>query len=178
MPRWDLHLACGISVAILYGFCATFPLLGTGSWPVPKHMAAVSLPLFIGAFSLLLGSLLPDIDGKGRVRWIIGPVIGTFALTLMALRAYLTGGIGGTLSYLSDDGALLFLAGTALGYGLLLLPMRHRGIMHGAPAAIAFSLICSAAFIAILDPDPERGAMVGAMAFSGYGWHLALDGSV
>jgi membrane-bound metal-dependent hydrolase YbcI (DUF457 family) len=141
-------------------------------------MATVSLPLFIGALSLLLGSLLPDIDGKGRVRWIIGPVIGAFALTFMALRAYLAGGIEGSLSYLADDGALLFLAGTAMGYASLLLPMRHRGIMHRAPAAMVFSLICSASFLAILDPELESGAMVGAMAFSGYGWHLALDGSV
>lgn len=178
MPRWDLHLACGISVTILYVFCAIFPLLGTAPWPVDQAIRTVSLPLFIGAFSLLLGSVLPDIDGKGRVRWIIGPIIGAFALTMMALRAYLTGGVEGSLSYLAEDGALLFLAGTVIGYGSLLLPMRHRGIMHSATTAVVFSLICAAVFLATIDLDLEHGALVGAMAFSGYGWHLALDGSV
>jgi membrane-bound metal-dependent hydrolase YbcI (DUF457 family) len=135
------------------------------------------LPLFIGAFSLLVGSILPDIDGKGRIRWIIGPVIGAFALTMMTLKTYVMGGFDGAFSYLADDGALLFLAGTVLGYCSLLLPMRHRGIMHRIPAAMVFSILCAGAFFLALDPDPERMAMVAAMAFSGYGWHLALDGS-
>lgn len=177
MPRWDLHIACGISVTVLYVLCASFPFLGSHPGSLMDGFNVLALPLSIGAFSLLVGSILPDIDGRGRIRWVIGPVIGALALTMTTADSYLDDGITGALSHLGDDGALLFLAGTAIGYGSLLVPMRHRGAMHGIPAAAVFSIACAAAFLLIIGPIYPQGALVGAMAFSGYGWHLALDGS-
>jgi len=178
LPRWDLHLACGISVSALCLFSASLPFIGSGTGPIMSYVRVVALPISIGTFSLLIGSILPDIDGKGRIRWVIGPVIGAFALIMMAIRSYMLGGPEHALAYIADDGALLFLLTTVLGYGILIIPMKHRGAMHRMTSALAFSLVCMVFFMLALSRDGEAVALVGAMAFSGYGWHLALDGSI
>lgn len=176
MPRWDIHIACGISVSFLYLVSASLPLIGNGD-AILSATRSLALPLLIGTMALLLGSILPDIDGRGRVRWIIGPIIGAFVLALTTIRAFLMDGMGGAISYLIDDGALLFLIATAAGYASLLVPLSHRGVMHKAPAALSFALAVAISFMMAIESDLQSVALVGSMAFSGYGWHLAMDGS-
>ena len=156
---------------------ASLPWIGgdrSGALIPPSILLAIS----IGAFALAFGSLLPDLDGRGRIRWIIGPMLGAMALVPPLSALLVRGDLAGTLLYLGGEGAVIFLSMSVLGYVAILVPLKHRGIMHRGSTSLVFAMAVGAYSLFSAGLDMPQFAVVCLMAFTGYAWHLALDGSL
>ena len=179
MPRLDVHLCFGVLAALLIDSSLVFATLESGSPDsIPEILHGIFMPLIFVSLFLLAGSVLPDIDGRGKIRWIIGPMAGSFAFFPPFLARISGDGFEGGVSFFTGDGSALFLIFTILGYLFLLAPMKHRGLMHDWRGAGIFG---SVVFVYVLTTSPfglDQSLLVGAMALIGYLWHLALDGKL
>lgn len=136
------------------------------------------LPLLIGSLISIFGSVLPDIDGKGNIRWIIGPVVGSFAFFPPFLTELKNGGLWGGIRFVGEGGSALFLVSTLFGYLFLLIPMKHRGMMHDPRMAGMFGAVVFT-YLSVMSPlTILQSLLVGILALMGYLWHLALDGKL
>lgn len=178
MPRWEVHLSFGalttvtLSIASILG-SLDGPLLG----PIMERTTLFTT-LFLGNAALIVGSVLPDIDGRGRIRWVIGPVMGAMLLAPFIIEWTREGGISDLLGHLWNEGSVLFLAGTLLGYLLLLLPLKHRGMMHLTRTGLLLGALWGAYIFLIASPPVLETVLIASMGTVGYCWHLALDGKL
>ncbi|MFO8050985.1 MAG: hypothetical protein R6V01_04725 [Thermoplasmatota archaeon] len=177
MPRWDVHISFGLMafVTVLSGM-----VLGAegniSPAKVPEVLLAFGPVLLLGGGALLLGSVFPDLDGRGNIRWAIGPAVGSM-LILPSLHGYLsTWSIREGIGYLRAEGSLIFLLGTAVSYSSLIVPKRHRGALHTMRAGILFGILWGAYVLIFSVLSLESCFLIGAMGSLGYLWHLALDG--
>jgi hypothetical protein len=136
------------------------------------------LPLSMGALALLVGSLLPDLDGRGVVRWFVGPLTGAMALVPPLTGSFMRGSVSSGLRFLSGPGSRLFLFSCSFGYMVLLVPFKHRGRLHTHRAGLVFGLMWGVYLLAFTLFDPLCSFLAGAMGYLGYSWHLALDGKL
>jgi hypothetical protein len=141
-----------------------------------RTMDYFMLPLLFGTVLMILGSVLPDVDGKGRIRWIMGPVSGAFFIMPFLADMAQGGRITECLDFLTGKGSVLFLTGTLAGYLILLFPFKHRGFMHSFRAAFAFGIIAGIYWGGFT--DLWQSILIGSMGTTGYMWHLALDGKL
>ncbi|TFG08042.1 hypothetical protein EU522_00190 [Candidatus Thorarchaeota archaeon] len=177
MPRWEIHLSFGL-MAFVVLLSALFLGLREG---LELHMLSdLALPLtsflLFGGGALLVGSVLPDMDGKGRIRWVIGPVIGAMLLAPVLFGRIASSGAVSGMELLMGRGSLIFLGGTVLAYSSLALPLRHRGILHSPKVGIIFGALWGAFVWYFSGTDPLTSAIIGSAACLGYLWHVALDG--
>lgn len=180
MPRCDVHLAFGVMAFVVI---LSALLLGSGSegGTVQDHLGALAtfgVLLILGGGSLILGSILPDIDGNGRVRWIIGPAVGALLFVPPLIGSFGSGGAVGMMSFVKGTGALTFLFGTAAGYLLLAIPKRHRGLWHSSRMGLLFGAAWCAYVFYTASVALDQSLVIGSMGAVGYGWHLALDGKL
>jgi len=176
MPRWEFHLTCGLFAAVLLGGVAIAGIADP-SMEVSILRAKQVLPAsIVGSLSLILGSVLPDVDGRGKIRWAIGPVVGALVIAPFSMASFLIDGLSGLYDYLTTEGAMTFTALTIGGYMALLVPMRHRGRLHDISSALAFGIVMSLLCIIAPGWGFQQSLAVGCFAFTGYAWHLALDG--
>ncbi len=179
LSRWDVHVSAGLFAVVILILPFIFVILSN---PAPGTMISITgffLPtMMLGSLALIVGSVLPDIDGKGNIRWIIGPVLGGMALLPPLLSIALSEGVASCLSFLITDGALLFLLMTIVGYSLLLLPLKHRGFFHRPIVGITFGLIWCVYLLTCTSLASGLSVLGGTMGSVGYLWHLALDGSL
>ncbi len=179
LSRWDVHVSAGLFAVIILFLPFIFVIISNPAPETFYGIASFFLPaLILGSLALMVGSVLPDIDGKGNIRWIIGPVLGGMALFPPLLSIVLSKGVASGLSFLISDGALLFLIMTAVGYSLLLLPLKHRGFFHRPIVGITFGLIWCIYLLTCASLTSGLSVLGGAMGSVGYLWHLALDGSL
>ena len=177
ISRWDVHISFGALVAVIMVMPA-FLASWTG-WP---HLFNTSVlgtlwpALLLGASALVVGSVLPDVDGKGKIRWVSGPLLGSMVLLIFLTSYVRSGDLLSIPGFLLGEGALYFTLFTAAGYLLLLLPLKHRGVMHSPRAGIAYGVLFGA-FTGIISGLPLALMFIsGLFASLGYLWHLALDG--
>lgn len=176
MPRWDVHISFGL-MAFIVLFTAL--MMGTRSTSFGEYIGTLNIfwsLLLLGGGAMILGSVLPDIDGKGKVKWIIGPVLGAMISVPPMIGSFGSAGPSGILEYIAGTGSLLFLAGTAAGYMLLLLPKRHRGHWHSNWTGMLYGGMWGAYVFNTAALAIDQSMVVGCMGALGYGWHLALDG--
>jgi hypothetical protein len=177
MPRWEVHLSFGMMafIVILSAAMLGLDIVSISSFDSDLIAAAGSV-LLLGGGAMILGSVVPDMDGNGKIRWIIGPLAGVFAVVPPFALAVKERGLSGGMEYIGSGGSLLFLAATAAAYLLLLVPMKHRGIWHRPGTGLFFGVVWGSYVFLNHLLDPASCVMVGAMATLGYWWHLALDG--
>ncbi|MGA1819627.1 MAG: hypothetical protein ACMUHU_01315 [Thermoplasmatota archaeon] len=177
MPRWDVHLSFGV-MAFIVIFSAL--LMGSSSGNslegYLRTAAFFGIVGLLGGGALVFGSVLPDIDGKGRVRWIVGPVAGAMLFIPPLIGSFRSGGPLGAMEFIEGAGSLLFLLGTAAGYLLLVVPTKHRGILHSKLPGAVYGGIWGAYVFYTASMALDQSMMIGTMGALGYGWHLALDG--
>ncbi len=177
MPRWEVHLTAGLGASVLISFGLFMGAYDRGGL---THIISTAgrylLPLSMGTLALLAGSVLPDLDGRGRVRWFVGPLAGLMALVPPLAGRTFGGNVSGGLDFLSGPGARLFLFSCAAGYMLLLVPFKHRGFLHTHRAALIFGTVWGSYLLFLSLSDPVGPFFAGAMGYLGYSWHLALDG--
>lgn len=177
MPRWEVHLTTGLGASLLISFGL---LMGVydGSGPSGLLTAAgrFLLPLSLGTLALIVGSVLPDLDGRGLVRWFVGPLTGTMALVPPLAGRTSSGSLSLVLDFISGQGARLFLFSCAAGYMLLLVPFKHRGLLHTHRVGLIYGTVWGCYLFIQSFSDPIGPFLGGAMGYLGYSWHLALDG--
>ena len=155
------------------------PLYGRVEADHLPYILTVIGPVFLfGGTALLVGSVLPDVDGRGRIRWIIGPITGCMLFMPALYGSLSSGGYSSALDYVQGRGSLIFLMGTGVSYSSLLVPKKHRGIFHTKRAALLFGALWGA-FVMFTAGTPLAGTItIGLMASLGYLWHLSLDGEL
>lgn len=179
MPRWEVHLSVA-SMALLV--VITGAILGLYQSGLSLHDLGSIIPfisaLVFGSMAFLLGSVLPDIDGKGKIRWTAGPILGSFVLLPPLLWKISEGDLTESFDLLWGPGVRYFFVFTLIGTVLALLPMKHRGRIH----TIQFGAILASAWGIYIWSTTSLGLefciLVGAMGLIGYLWHLSLDGKV
>jgi len=177
MPRWEVHISFGLMafIVLLAGILLGIWVPGERIPPLDV-LTLLILVLLLGGGAMLAGSVLPDIDGKGRIRLMIGPVAGAMALVPPLIGVIRIGGAVAGLDFIMGPGSMLFLGATAAAYLVLLLPKRHRGAWHRTRTAMAFGMIWGSYVWATAAMTIDQSMLIGAMGTLGYGWHLALDG--
>jgi len=177
MPRWDVHLSFGVMA-----FITILSALLLGSSPESslvdyiRTAAFFGIVLLLGGGALVFGSILPDIDGRGKVRWMIGPSVGALLFLPPLIGTFRVGGPSEAMGFIAGTGSLLFLLGTAAGYLLLLVPMRHRGILHSKWTGAIYGGLWGGYVFYTASIAFDQSMIIGSMGAVGYGWHLALDG--
>ena len=177
MPRWDVHISFGLMAFIV--LISALLLGARSSSSIAEYIGTVYLfwsLLLLGGGALVLGSVLPDIDGKGKVKWIIGPVIGAMLFIPPLIGSCSSAGTVGALKFLTGPGSFLFLAGTVGGYLFLLVPKRHRGYWHSNWTGMFYGSIWGIYVFSTASLAMDQSLVIGSMGALGYGWHLALDG--
>ncbi|MGA1792484.1 MAG: hypothetical protein ACMUHM_00880 [Thermoplasmatota archaeon] len=177
MPRWDVHLSFGL-MAFIVIFSALLMGSSDGRSLEGYARAAVLFGIvgLLGGGALVFGSVLPDIDGKGKVRWMVGPAVGALLFVPPLIGTFRSGGPSGAMEFIEGTGSLLFLLGTVVGYLLLLVPTRHRGILHSKWTCAAYGSVWGVYVFYTASMAFDQSMMIGSMGALGYGWHLALDG--
>ncbi|MBN1390602.1 MAG: hypothetical protein JXA22_08175 [Candidatus Thermoplasmatota archaeon] len=179
MPRWEVHLSFGLMAFVII---LSAQMLGSGQGgslnDLLGTMAFFGIMLLLGGGSLLLGSVLPDIDGRGRVRWMIGPAVGALLFLPPLIGSFGSGGAPEAMAFIRGAGSFIFLSGTALGYLLLAVPKKHRGIWHSNRTGLIFGAAWGAYVFYTASVALDQSLMIGSMGAVGYGWHLALDGKL
>jgi hypothetical protein len=177
MPRWEVHLSFGIMalIVLLAGLLLGIWTPGM-SIPAMDVITILILVLLLGGGAMIAGSVLPDIDGKGRIRWIIGPVAGSMVIAPPLIGMIRAGGVQAGLDFITGPGSLLFLGTTIAAYLLLVAPKKHRGAWHRTRTGMAFGMIWGSYVWATAAMTIDQSVLIGAMGTLGYGWHLALDG--
>ncbi|MCU0799420.1 MAG: metal-dependent hydrolase [Candidatus Thermoplasmatota archaeon] len=179
MPRWEVHLTTGLGASILISFGLLMGVYDRGGMTnVLSAAGRYLLPLSLGTLALLAGSVLPDLDGRGMVRWFVGPLAGAMALVPPLAGRMFSGNVSGGLDFLYGPGARLFLFSCAVGYMMLLVPFEHRGFLHSHRAALIFGTVWGGYLLFHPFFDPVGPFLAGAMGYLGYSWHLALDGKL
>ncbi|MGA1822060.1 MAG: hypothetical protein ACMUIG_06005 [Thermoplasmatota archaeon] len=177
MARWDVHLSFGLLALVVIVSALVFSLFNASKMSgIGEGFGYFYKPIIIGGSALMVGSVLPDIDGKGNIRWIAGPVAGFMAFLPPFLGCFSSLGIMKALEFAASEGAVIFLIFTVSGYLFLLIPMKHRGIMHRTGTAVVFGAVIGiyTAMSALL--SIPQVFLVFSMGTIGYWWHLALDG--
>ncbi len=178
MPRWEVHLSFGLMAFIVI---LSALLLGLGAPEDPliiiEHFEDYGLLLLLGGAALILGSIIPDIDGRGRIRWMIGPVAGAFLFTPPFIGNLRAGGPNAGMDYIGGTGSLLFFGVTVIAYLLLIFPMKHRGLWHRSGTGVVFGILWGAYIFSSGALGPGECIMIGSMATLGHWWHIALDGN-
>jgi hypothetical protein len=136
------------------------------------------LALGLGCAALIMGSVLPDIDGKGRIRWTMGPVLGAFGLIPPFMGRFWAEGPTKAAGFIWNEGARLFLVLTMIGFVLVILPFRHRGWMHSITPGIIFGSTFGSYVFMSTSLGIEGAILVGCLGMLGYLWHLSLDGEL
>lgn len=134
--------------------------------------------LALGSIALILGSVFPDIDGRGKIRWTIAPIMGAFMITPPFIGKTMNGRIMDGLQFLYNDGSRLFLLITFLVFIILFIPMKHRGKVHTPAAGILFGLLFGGYTWFFASLDLFSGGIICIMGIVGYLWHLSLDGEL
>jgi len=167
-------------MAVLVIFTGWFLALPQGI-PSPWHPPGaleILPPLLMGAAGLLLASVLPDMDGRGKIRWTMGPVLGIFALAPPVLATLSRDGPYPMLDFVWNPGSRLFLVVCAAGLLLPHLPFKHRGSIHSVPAAFLAGTMWMLYNIHTGFLTTQGSILAGAMVVVGYLWHLSLDGKL
>jgi len=177
LARWDVHLSFGLLALVVIVSALVFSILNSPALSgIFNTLGYFYQPMLIGGAALIVGSVLPDIDGNGKIRWIAGPVAGVLAVLPPFLGCMSSLGLMEALEFLLHGGAVIFLIFTITGYLFLLIPLKHRGIMHRSGSALVFgALIGIYSSMSALVTIPQA-ALVFSMGTVGYWWHLALDG--
>lgn len=177
MPRWDVHISFGL-MAFIVILSALFLGAREGSsiWEFLHIIYLFGSILVLGGGALVIGSVLPDIDGKGKIKWVIGPTVGTMLFVPLIIGSLKNEGPMGVIELVKGYGSLVFLVGTISGYLILLIPKRHRGIWHSNRTGIAFGTIWGMYVFYTSSLAMDQSIVIGSMGTLGYGWHLALDG--
>ncbi len=179
MPRWEIHLSVA-SMAVLVistGYALGTYQSGLSILDIDKGIHLI-LGLGLGCAALFLGSVLPDIDGRGRIRWTIGPIFGAFGIIPPFIGKVSAQGISEAFNFIWNEGSSLFLILTVIGYFLIILPLKHRGWMHSVtPGLIYGSAFGSYVFLST-SLGLEVAFLVGTLSILGYLWHLSLDGEL
>lgn len=179
MPRWEVHISFGLMATVTLLTAVVLGLKGDNGLTT-AHRAFIDLGpvILFGSAGLMVASVLPDIDGRGRIKWIIGPLVGSM-LFLPALYGYMiTGDLKDCIGFIRGDGSMIFLLGTAATYSSLVLPRTHRGFFHTKKAATIFGASWGIYIMIIAGMDIQSSLLIGAMASLGYLWHLSLDGEL
>ena len=179
MPRWEVHLS--VSLMAVLTIATGFALgLYQGGISITELEGSISLIqiLCLGSAALILGSVLPDIDGKGKIRWTMGPLLGVFGLVPPIMGKFNSVGPLSAFNFIWEEGAGLFLLLTVTGYLIILIPMKHRGWMHSMiPGAVFGTAFGSYVFIST-SLGLEGAVLIGVLGILGYLWHLSLDGEL
>jgi len=182
MPGWKAHL--------WFGIFGVFPLILVFSvllllYPTSRIYLAPQVPLFstMGlllsislSLSIIFGSLLPDLDGGGKITVYIPPFFGGYALFLFYVSQYfhkcgiLHLEINGVLTPL-----IIFTVATLLSYGLLFLPKKHRGRLHHPMTAIVFGGLWALGHSLFWCLNGYSALLLFVVASYGYSLHLILD---
>jgi hypothetical protein len=179
MPKWEVHISFGFMafIMLLSGMFLGVWSRG-GSLPVVDISSVMVLILLLGGGALMAGSVLPDIDGKGRIRWMIGPIAGAMVIIPPIVGELRAGGFQAGLGFITGPGSILFLAATVAAYLILLVPKKHRGAWHRTRTGMVFGLIWGSYVWATAAMPIDQSVLIGSMGTLGYGWHLALDGKL
>ena len=135
--------------------------IGVASGAVAAYLLHFDLQnsLFFCAVSAL-SSLLPDLDIRSSKASQATYAVAMFALLAVAYSlSFAKGGGLGDFAF-----SFFAISGVLLALDLVFRP-RHRGMMHGAPFALAASAACFALF----------GALASGAFLLGYCSHLAAD---
>jgi membrane-bound metal-dependent hydrolase YbcI (DUF457 family) len=179
MPGWEVHLSVSLTavLSIATGFSLGLYQGGLSFTDLEKSFPLIQI-LCLGFTALIVGSVLPDMDGKGRIRWTMGPVLGVFGILPPFMGSFTSEGPIQAFSFLWEEGARLFLVLTAAGYLIILLPMKHRGWMHSiTPGAVFGAAFGSYVFIST-SLGWEGAVLIAVLGILGYLWHLSLDGEL
>jgi len=135
--------------------------IGVASGAIASYFLGLGLPnaILFCAISAA-SSLLPDLDIRNSKASKAAYAAALLAVLAAAYSLSLAKGRGAgdfVLAFAAISGALLLLD--------LLFRPRHRGVMHGAPFALAAAIVCYAAF----------GALPSGAFLLGYCSHLAAD---
>lgn len=160
----------------------TGALLGffqSGGFPsIEKGSFHFIIAILLGSMAFLFGSVLPDIDGKGRIRWTIGPVCGMFVMLPPVIADSISGGPMSGLDLLWNEGVRLFFVFTLIGTLLALIPMKHRGSMHSIRTGTILSSIWGCYIWLSTSLSWRLCLLIVLMGLVGYLWHLSLDGKL
>ncbi|MFW3145931.1 MAG: hypothetical protein ACMUIE_03880 [Thermoplasmatota archaeon] len=179
MPRWELHLSFGLMAFVVLLSALFLGLKGSlGIDMLPGLALPLASFLLFGGGALLVGSVLPDLDGKGRIRWVIGPIVGFMLLAPILFGRIVAAGPLSGVDLLMGKGSLIFLGGTVIAYSSLALPLRHRGLLHSPKMGILFGILWGAFVWYFAGTDPATSLLIGSAACLGYLWHVALDGKL
>ena len=177
MARWEVHLSFGLLALVVIVSALIFSLLNASTMSgIGEAVRYFYIPIVIGGSALMVGSVLPDIDGKGNIRWVSGPAAGFMALLPPFLGCFSSLGIFKALEFAASEGAVIFLIFTVAGYLMLLIPMKHRGIMHRRGTALVFGAVIGIYAVLYALLSIPQAILVFSMGTVGYCWHLALDG--
>ncbi|MEA3559219.1 MAG: hypothetical protein U9R75_08210, partial [Candidatus Thermoplasmatota archaeon] len=169
MPRWDVHISFGLMafVTLVSGM-----VLGMKGSFTLDHLFAIfpiiGPVLLFGGSAVIIGSVLPDIDGRGKVRWIIGPVVGSMLFMPALFGTLSSGNLDSGISFIKGEGSLIFLAGTAVSYSSLIVPKKHRGIFHSPKTGVLFGIIWGAYVLYFAHIPMESAVLIGSMGALGY----------
>ncbi len=177
MPRWEVHLSFGVMafIVLLAGILLGIWTPGRNIPPLDV-ITLLILVLLLGGGAMIAASVLPDIDGRGRIRWMIGPVAGAMAIVPPIIGVVRVGGARAGLEFIMGPGSLIFLGATIAAYLILLIPKTHRGAWHRTRTAMAFGTLWGLYVWSTAAMTIDQSMLIGAMGTLGYGWHLALDG--
>jgi len=177
MPRWDVHISFGLMALIVI---VSALVLGVGGdvdiSQIFDRIYLFSSILLLGGGALIIGSILPDIDGKGKIRPLIGPIVGSMLLIPLVIGALRAGGPQSVIDLIFGYGSVVFMVGTVAGYLFLLIPKKHRGLWHSNKAGLFYGSIWGSYVFFASSLAMDQSVMIGTMGSLGYGWHLALDG--
>ena len=179
MPRWELHISITSMAALVVLTGAAIGLVQNGlSMSELREAFPFLTALALGSIAIVLGAVLPDIDGNGRIRWTIGPVMGAFGIVPPFIGRSFEEGLLNGMIFIYQDGARLFLLFTAIGFLFLLVPFKHRGKMHSILPAVIFGTAWGLYTWSCVSLGIEHAFLVGGLGTFGYIWHLAMDGKL
>ena len=177
MSRWEVHLSYGLFALLMLILSIILALIREDGWrELGSVLPVITAPVLLGGVGLIIGSVVPDVDGRGKIRWIAGPTLGMMILLPPLLGSIEAGGAEEALRFTLGTGAIAFTIGTLAGYLFLLIPLRHQGMIHRPTAAILYGILWGS-YAGILSSAPfYHTILIGVMGSVGYLWHLALDG--
>jgi membrane-bound metal-dependent hydrolase YbcI (DUF457 family) len=142
MPRWEVHISVASMALVVIITGCVLGILGPDlNVKVDSIPLDFMIAMGLGSMGFLLGSVLPDIDGKGKVRWTIGPMIGAFAIIPPVIHHLQVSNLLEAIQYLWDYGTRSFFIFTLVSLVFALFPKKHRGWFHSIQAGMVLSTV-------------------------------------
>ncbi|HDD59950.1 MAG: metal-dependent hydrolase [Thermoplasmata archaeon] len=181
MPDWREHIMGGLITLFAVLAVSIFSaLLSPRELMVVPGVRLTDLRGFLlftsMALGILMGSLLPDMDGGGKVSLYLSPFLGAYSLFLLSTASLYSKSARTPLFYTNLTGYLLtFTTFTVISYGLLFIPKKHRGFMHRPVAAPVYGILWMLFHLLFWPMRPVEMLLPLAGATLGYSIHLMMD---